>query len=171
MSWIPPPPTTEEGLPPPLEMSEREKALRDTFVAEYLVDFNALKACMRCGFPREFATEWAQKLMDEPYVQKRIKEISFTPVDPKQEEEYEKKRIKNQLMREAHYYGPGSSHAARVSALAQLQKFYGMEKPRQTENKHVINGGVMRAPGIASLDDWEGAATASQEDLMRDAAH
>jgi mevalonate kinase len=151
-------------------MNEREKALRDTFVAEYLVDYSALKAAMRCGFPREFASEWSQRLMDEPYVQQRITAVTYTPVDVKQDEEFNKARIKAQLMKEAHYYGPGSSHSARVAALAALQKMYGMEAAKKLDATVTNKGGVMRAPGIAGLDEWEAQAEQSQDALTRDAS-
>lgn len=173
MALIPPPPNYE-GLPAPLEMTVQEKALRDTFVAEYLVDYNGLKACMRCGFPREFAIEWSQKLLDEAYVQKRITELSmFAPNGEDQEKgeaDYNKQRIKAQLLKEAHYYGPGSSHAARVSALKNLAVIYGMEAPKKIDANIAHQGGVMRAPGIAELDSWEQSASSSQEALTRDAA-
>lgn len=174
MTSIPPPPNgftpSVEGIPAALQYNEREKALRDTFVSEYLVDYNGLKAAMRCGFPREFATEWAQKLLDEPYVQQMLQSVSMTPMDPKKEAEYNQQRIKNQLLREAFYHGPGSSHAARVAAGVALAKLYGMEPPKKTEATVKHAGGVMIAPGVADLSSWEGAASESQDALTRDAS-
>lgn len=170
MVFIPPPPPTDEGLPQPLKLNEREQALRDTFVAEYLVDYSAIRAAMRCGFPEEFAREWAPRLMSESYVQLKLKELALTPGDPKAEEDFNKQRIKQQLLREAHYYGPGSSHAARVSALKALTELYGMEAPKKTEALVKHQGGVMRAPGIAQLDSWESSAGESQDALVRDAS-
>lgn len=169
MAYIPPPPT-DEGLPTPLKLNEREQALRDTFVAEYLIDYSAHRAAMRVGFPEEFAREWAPKLMAEAYVQQKIKQMELTPVDPKAEEDFNKQRIKQQLLKEAYYYGPGSSHAARVSALKALSDLYGMEAPKKLEATLKHQGGVMRAPGIATLDSWEQQATESQDALTRDAA-
>jgi hypothetical protein len=147
-------------------MTEREKALRDTFVAEYLVDYSQTNAAMRCGFPRDFATEWGSRLMDEPYVQQKLKSLEMTPGDPVAEAEYNRQRIKQQLMREAHYRGPGSSHAARVAALARLAAIYDLEAPKKTKIDIEHRGGVMRAPGVANLEDWEAAAVASQEALQ-----
>jgi hypothetical protein len=171
MTYIPPPPVSDEGLPLPLQMTAREQALRDSFVAEYLIDYSATRACMRLGFPKEFAEEWAQKLMAEPYVQKKLAAMSLQkPADEKQEAEFERARVKNRLMYEAHYYGPGSSQAARVAALAQLTKIFGLEAAKKVDVNVKDRGGVMRAPGIADLNDWEQAASSSQDSLMRDAA-
>jgi hypothetical protein len=90
----------------------------------------------------------------------------MTPGDPVAEAEYNRQRIKQQLMREAHYRGPGSSHAARVAALARLAAIYDLEAPKKTKIDIEHRGGVMRAPGVANLEDWEAAAVASQEALQ-----
>lgn len=150
-------------------LTEAQRALRDWFCQEYLVDFSPVNAAMRIGYNRAFAIEYATKLMEEPYVQRKIQELQGLKLDPKIEEEYNKQRIKNALMREAFYKGPGASHAARVSALAKLGAIYGMEAPKKTENMHTHKGGVMAVPGIASLDSWEQAASGSQANLMQDA--
>lgn len=149
-------------------MDERQKALRDTFVAEYLIDFNSVAAAQRCGFGREMAIEYSQKFLQEPYVQKKIKNMELTLLDEDKEMEFNRQRIKQQLMREAHYHGPGSSHAARVAALGRLMSVYGMEAPKQvnTKNVHEHKGGVMRVPpAAASAEDWEAQALANQQSL------
>lgn len=147
-------------------MDPRQKALRDLFVAEYLVDYNQVKAAMRCGFPREFAVQYATQFMEEAYVAKKITQLEMTPADPAAELAYNQQRIKQQLMREAHYKGPGSSHAARVTALTTLAKLNGMEPVKKTEIDLKHRGGVMQVPGVADLDGWEAAAVASQEALQ-----
>lgn len=150
-------------------LTDREKALRDLFVEHYLVDFNATLAAQRCGFEREFAIEYARKFLEEPYVQQRILQLKFASVDPAKLEAYNKTRITNALLAEAHYRGPGSSHAARVSALAKLAAIHGMETPKKIEATIKHRGGVMAIPAIANIDDWEAAAAASQEQLVKDA--
>jgi hypothetical protein len=165
MAAIPDPPREEDYIRADT-MTEREKALRDMFVAEYLIDYNQVNAAMRCGFPREFAVRYASQFMDEAYVQRKIKSVEYTGNDEVAEAEYNRKRIKNQLMREAHYRGPGSSHAARVSALAALAKLENMEPASQ--HKHDVNmqGGVMRIPAPPnSTEAWEATAVQSQADL------
>lgn len=156
-------------LPQPDDYSPREKALRDMFVSEYLIDFDQIAAAMRCGFNRQFAQEYARRFMEEPYVIKRINEIRFMQMDPKKEEEFDKARIKTALMQEAHFHGPGSTHAGRVAALGKLATMYGMEAAKKIDATVQHRGGVMAVPGIASLDDWEKQASASQDALVKHA--
>lgn len=158
------------GLPAPEEMNPREKALRDMFVSEYLIDFDQVKAAMRCGFNQQFAVEYSRKFMEESYVQKRINEVRFMKVDDRALEEFDKTRIRSSLMAEAHYYGPGSSSASRVAALGKLALMYGMEAPKKVDVNAVHRGGVMAVPGIASLEDWEKGAAESQDELVKHAA-
>jgi hypothetical protein len=155
-------------IPAPEEMSAREKALRDLFVSEYLIDYDQVKAAQRCGFTLQFAQEYGRRFMEEAYVQRRLNEVRFMKTDDRSTEEYDKVRIRTSLMREAHNYGPGSTHAGRVAALSKLATLYGMEAPKKIDANIQHRGGVMAVPGIASLDDWEKQASASQDNL---AAH
>lgn len=155
-----------DRAPELVQMSDREKALRDLFVAEYLIDYDPVSACQRCGFERQFAQEFAVKFMHEPYVQQKINLMKFQDMPEKDVLEFDKKRIRSALMYEAHYRGPGSSHAARVAALGKLASLTGMEAPKKSEQTITHRGGVMAVPGIASLDDWESAAGASQDALV-----
>lgn len=147
-------------------MTEREKALRDLFASEYLVDRDQVKAAMRCGFGYQFAVEYAEKLMKESYVQRQINRFSLTPSCSDEDlEEYNRKRIREGLINEAFYRGPGSSHAARVSALKALAELNGMVSKKAPGDGGGAQGGVMQVPGIANLDNWEDQASASQDNL------
>lgn len=147
-----------------------QKALRDMFVNEYLIDYDAVAAAQRCGFERQFAREFATKFMDEAYVQQRINAIKFADMDPQAETKYNQARVKAALMFEAHYRGPGSSHAARVAALSKLAALNGLENPKKIEATVKHMGGVMAVPGIAKLDEWEQAASDSQDALIKHAS-
>lgn len=167
MAYIPEEPVPDE-FPMPTELDARQRSLRDLFVAEYLIDFNSVAAAQRCGFSRSNAIEYSQRFLQESYVQKKIKNMELTPVDEDREIEFNRQRVKQQLMREAYYHGPGSSHAARVAALAKLMSIYGMEAPKQvnTKNVHEHRGGVMRTPvPVANAEEWEAQAVANQESL------
>lgn len=155
------------------ELTERERALRDLFCNEYLVDFNSVAAAQRCGFQHSFAKDYAIKFMQEAYVQRRIKylEQSAPVVGAKKEDEFNIRRIRAALLEQAYFHGPGSSHAARVSALAKLVSIYGMDAPTKAEILNVHKGGVLMVPAIANLNDWEAAAQASQAKLVSDARH
>lgn len=152
-------------MEPPL--TDKEKLLRNLFVNEYLVDFDAIAAAQRCGFQASFAKDYAIKFMNESYTRKRIEEVKHTKIDTRASEEYDKARVKAVLMKEAHnQYTTG---AARVAAAAKLAVILGMDKPAETTNTHVHKGGVLMVPAIANLDDWEAIATASQAKLVSDA--
>lgn len=147
----------------------RTKALHDLFISEYLIDFNSVDAAQRCGFQREFALEYSKRLMASSYVSRRIKELQLMKVDETADADFNKVRVKAALIREAHYYGPGSSQSARVAALSRLAKLYGMQAPKKTESTVLHRGGVMAVPGIAKMEEWEAAAESSQRELISDA--
>lgn len=151
------------------DLSGKEKELRDKFVDEYLLDFDQTAAAIRIGFSASFAQTYAEKFMTEPYVRKRIAEMQTALAeDDKLEADLDRRRIRAALMREAHYRGPGSSHAARVSALAKLASIRDMDAPTKIKSEVALRGGVMMVPGIANLEEWEKAAQASQTDLQKD---
>lgn len=151
------------------ELSAKEKELRDKFVDEYLLDFDQTAAAIRVGFSASFAQTYAEKFMSEPYVRQHIAALQTALAeDDKLEAELDRRRIRAALMREAHYRGPGSSHAARVSALAKLASILDMDAPTKIKSDLTMRGGVMMVPAIASLEEWEKAAQASQSDLQKD---
>lgn len=157
----------EQSMQAPL--SENEKRLRERFVEQYMQDFNVRGAAMRMGFVETVALDFGMKLLNDPYSQQLISLAqSAEPVDEKTEESETKRKIRALLLKEANYHGPGSSHSARVSALAKLSAFYGMDAPVKSKIDITHQGGVMAVPGIASVDDWEKQAEATQEQLVRD---
>lgn len=159
-----------EGIPQPDVYTEKEKALRDLFVAQYLIDYDQVRAAQRCGFNFQMAQEYAHKFMAEPYVQLRISEVGIGKNnDEPATLDYDKKRIREMLMKEANNYGPGSSHAARVASLKALMELNGMVKKDTGKSGPASKGGVMQVPAIADLDEWEQAASQSQDALAEHA--
>lgn len=163
-------------VPDSREYTTAEKALRDLFVNEYLVDYDAQKAAMRCGFGGQFAIEYSKKFMAEPYVQQRISKLGTSAdVDQEDLEAFNVRRVREQLTREAFYYGPGASHSARVSALAKLAEINNMLGAKGGRGGGpggggAIAGGVMQVPTISNVDEWEAEAARSQDELTRDAS-
>lgn len=150
--------------------SEQEQALRDTFIAEYLVDYDAIAAALRCGFAKSFAEDYAKKFMAEPYVQRKLKAEQLDPPTTKEGEEAEKalrrRKIIAALMREAH--NPLVSGSSRVAALSRLAVIEGLDQPDKGPAE-LHRGGVMMVPAIADLDKWEATAMSSQERLVLEA--
>lgn len=108
-------------------LSPTEKELRDRFVTQYLIDYNAWAACVRVGFIKSVALTYASELMEDPYVRreisKREQERSVVTAD-----EGAKAKMHSQLeswyLREANYMGAGASHSARIAALNSLSKIH-----------------------------------------------
>lgn len=151
----------EEFLEPPL--SPREQALRREFVKQYLIDYNEVAAALRVGFISNIAEDYAKQFMMEPFVQKLIAEQESAAVlDEGPEREAQKKRIMAQLMREAHFTGKGSSHAARVQALGKLAALVGLEPQGAANGAGGPAGGVMVVPARVTPDQWENAASSAQ---------
>lgn len=152
-------------------LSHDEMVIREKVVLEYLYDYSWTKACLRCGFRPEFAADNAERFSKDPYCLWRVKEIARqkglnpNPEQKAKELEQDKVDIMNALKKEAHYYGPGSSQAARVSALGKLAQLLGMEPPKQVK-ADVTAKGVMVVPGIADTDKWEEIAEAQQKELQ-----
>lgn len=149
------------------ELSPQEKILRDRYVSEYLLDFDAWAAAVRTGFLRSVAAEYAALFMQEPYVQQQIAaRLHAEEADPKTALKRKRKQTEVDLIREAHYRGPGSSHSARVQALAKLCNLYDMESATKIKKEVTHKGGVMRVPAIANIDQWEKEAMDAQQKLI-----
>lgn len=153
------------------DLTAQEKELRDTFVREYLIDFDPIAACIRCGFLEQYASQYAMQFMGETYVRKQIAHVSTTvgDIDEKTKTEQNKQLILTSLFREANYRGAGASHGSRVAALAKLASIHGMDAPTKMEQTINHKGGVMAVPGIAAIDDWETQAVSSQAKLTSEA--
>lgn len=162
------------AIPEAESLSVEEKAVRDLFVTEYLVDYDGIKAAMRCGFQFQFAVEYSKQFLQDPYVQKRISDLRTSgSVNQETLDEYNRRRVREALMEQAFYQGPGASHAARVAALGRLTTILGMDpsvKGGANGKGPGAQGGVMAVPGIADIDQWEQTASQSQDELVKHAS-
>lgn len=154
------------------ELTYRERALRDVFAQEYVTDYDAYHAAIRCGYAASYAREMATTLMGETYVQQKIKELEVLPAgqdNPEQMKEY----VVVGLRREAQYRGTGASPSARVAALSKISTIYGLDAPVKTRNEHTGPdgqplGGVLVIPGLMTEEAWAAAAKAQQLALTTD---
>lgn len=150
--------------------SEREIKLRDKFAREYVKDFDALAAAKRVGYQGQVAKEYAIRLMDEPYVIRKIDQLKgkgLQEMDPEQ--------IKNTIMaglyREANDRGLGATHPGRIAAWAHLARLNGLEPASKIKNElsgpdGQPLGGMFVLPGLMTPEQWEQAAAAQQEALV-----
>lgn len=155
-----------------VEYSDRERETRNRFVKEYMIDKDPLRAAIRCGFLKGVAKTYAEKFLEEPYVQRLIveSEKSAFNVDEVETDRAQKSIIMTGLFNEARFQGTGSSHSARVSALTTLAKLHGMEAKQKVSHEVEHKGGVMLIPVVATtLDSWEKTAIRDQAALIHDA--
>ena len=113
-------------------LTKQERALRQRFVEQYLVDYDAYSATIRLGYQEAFAQQYAKQFLAEPYTLRLIKEkeAEFGILT---EEDQHRKKIVAGLYREAH--SRFNSGSARVAALTQLAKIIGIEAPVKTEQQ------------------------------------
>lgn len=152
-----------------VELTPREKALRDAFVEQYLIDYDEVAAAQRVGFQVAFAKDYAIKFMAEAYVRQRIEVVKHIKVDEKKMEQFDKETVRAILRREMH--NSHTSGAARVQAASKMAAILGMDKPVENKMTHIHKGGVLMVPAIANVNDWEAMAKSSQEKLVSDARH
>lgn len=153
-------------------LTHDEMVIREKVVMEYLYDMSWTRACLRCGFRQEFVEDTANRFMQDPYCIWRVKVLARErgiAINSGNEAAREdaKATIMAALHKEAHYYGPGSSQSARVSALGKLAQLLGMEPAKQSKVE-VLAPGIMVVPAIASVEDWEAVAVEAQEKLRDD---
>lgn len=147
------------------DLTPAEKALRDQFVEQYLVDFDPFKAALRIGFLHSVAMTYAQQLMQEGYVLREIaRRERIDPEDDKAQAARDRQLTLNTL-RQAAQNGP---YASRVAAAAKLASILGMDAPIKTQQEVTHRGGVMMVPAIANVDEWEREAQKSQEKLAEE---
>lgn len=161
------------------QLDDREKALRDQFVTEYLKDEDGYKAALRVGFIGSIAADTAKQFLGEPYTQQQISARRNakpgTPGDERLEAERLKLQLKAALLKEAFYHGDDSTQAARVAAMKLLATLAGLMPGTGGGGagggtSTGVRGGVMEVPAMGSVDDWEKQAQASQQKLIDDAS-
>lgn len=153
----------DQGIIAP-DLSPVEKELRDRFVKEYMFDRSRVAAAIRCGFNAGFAQQYADKFWGEPYVQQKIKEAELIEKD-KDTEATEDEREVLRTLREAMKVGPYNSRVAAANKMATIR---GMDAPTKSEQTILHRGGVMKCPGVSSIEQWEEQAMDSQTKLVSD---
>jgi phage terminase small subunit len=146
------------------ELTGDEYLLREAFVQEYMKTRNAYKACIALGFMEAYAQDWAKALMGEGIVRRLISK-SEREEDSAEGSIERQRKYRAWMETEATYYGPGSSHGSRVSAISHLMRMEGMEAPTKAETEVIHKGGVMMVPALTNPDEWGSLATKSQAEL------
>lgn len=125
------------------QLTSFEIKLRDKFVEEYFKDENYLSAAVRVGYSGHRSVEFANLFECDAYVQTKIQEIrEATPNVEDANRTPRQLAIIKGLTKEAYNTGPGSTHSARVTALAKLATIENMDAPTKIETKVEHSGTV-----------------------------
>lgn len=160
-----------------LELTREEMALREQFAKEYVVDFNAYNACLRMGMASGLSVDYARLFLQDSYVQHVLTQLTFKKhaVDPNddpaaahRELMASRQKIIAGLEREAFNYGAGSTQSARVAALSRLAAIYKLDESGTQDDDDIPKGGVMVVPQGMTNEQWEAAASDSQNKLAED---
>ncbi|WYV98911.1 hypothetical protein [Stenotrophomonas phage CM2] len=149
------------------EPSEAQSRIFDRFITQYLRDYDGYAACSAWAIPSRPPKPTGSGWLTEPYAADAIKDREETEdIDDEEGIEKRQRMIIKALVREAHSFGPGSSHGARVAALDRLAKLSDMDK---TKIEHTHLGGVMYVPAVETdPDKWEAQALPNQKELHTD---
>lgn len=102
-------------------LTEQEILLRDHFVAQYLVDFDPYKACLRIGFQPTYATIHANTLFNDGYVQRKIAHMLTAPVVSTPEQEAADRALLENTLKRLMAKGSDSAQAAAVGKYMTLK--------------------------------------------------
>lgn len=102
-------------------LTEKDIILRDAFVAEYMKDWDAYRACIRLGFQSTYATQWSQTLYNDGYVQRKLAHIMARPIDSAEQEAADRALVENTLR----LVMSRGSDSARVAAARELRAMRG----------------------------------------------
>lgn len=154
-----------EQLEQPL--SEKDHKLRVEFVRAFMRTRNAYAACVELGFMEAYAKDWANVFMREGVVRRLISEAEREE-DTEQAARDRRRNYRAWMENLATDNSKGSSHAARVAAVAHLMKIEGMGvAAANTEHELTHKGGVMIVPAVVNYEKWGEAASKSQANLKK----
>ncbi len=150
--------------------NEREDALtpeelfiRNLFIAEYMVDYNAAAACIRVGFHPDQAEDFAAQFMREGYVLRGVAEQQQQPISASQAS-IMRSQVIHKLWEESN--GPFARPSERVGALTSLTRALAIELKEDTGDDNTgPAGGVMQVPAMTDPDTWSEIAAAAQKKL------
>lgn len=114
------------------ELSPAEIQLRDLFVTQYLIDYDAYNAAIRVGFSSSFALQYAQEFMGESYVQNEIARRRSLSEENDEELVSKDRALITNTLRQACQNGPYASRVAAAKALAEIR---GLSKPQGVDTE------------------------------------
>ncbi len=141
-------------------LNEAQKGFRTRFLEEYVKDFNATRAYLRCGVSDNYNTakNLGRKLLEEPYVLLQLEAILR---ERRTTDIVTRNQVLKQLWLEAN--NERNSGKERIAALALLARALGMLTDYITETPETPQT-VMFVP-LMDANEWERAAQNAQLSL------
>lgn len=141
-------------------LTPEAKAYREAFCRQYVIDFNATKALIRCGWSGKNPKVRASQLMREAYVANRIVAIVKNRAET---DVVARNQVLAKFWEEAN--DADNASVARVAALAHIAKMLGMFLGKEKDDNEIEdNTGVMGIP-VVSVEDWANSAALMQANL------
>lgn len=114
-------------------LTEREIAVRDVFVGEYMKDFDPFRACVRMGFLHAFAIDQAKVFMQDGYVLRKVDYLTRKSIGPSEED----KAAALENLRWLMHNGTTSSRAAATRMYMEAQGY--VKKDENGEESRAAN--------------------------------
>ena len=99
-------------------LTDKQTAVRDTFVGQYMKDFDAYRACIRMGFLSAFAIDMAKMFMSDGYTLRKIEHLTRSAQLDEEED-------KQAMLANYRYLAFNASGAVRAAATAKYMEAKG----------------------------------------------
>lgn len=127
-----------EEFPHDYDLTLGEVKLREKFVEQFMIDHDYFKACLRIGYTGDNAKEFANRFRTDPLVNQLLAKALVAREN--EDQEVTRSKIRNAMLSEG--FRPDNIPSARIAALTQAAKFYGMESPVKIQQEVTHAGSV-----------------------------
>lgn len=148
------------------QLSPNQLFLKDTFVYEYLKDYDAYRAAICCGMNQTAAKRWVRSYISDPYIQLCISEAEEQEFD-----ENHNDRVKKQIdvTFAKLMSNPKVSAQNRIAAAKARAEMLGLNAPSRINVDATVKKVIFLMPATMSAAEWEAQTMASQTLLVADA--
>lgn len=139
----------DEELTCGVSLTENERAIRERFVKEYLVDYDSFGAALRTGYAEAYARSLSAQFMQEPYVRQLIAEGEANLGVMTEKEKHQAKVVAG-LYRIAG--SRTSSASAQVAAYGRIATLLGLDAPTKTVQEVTVKEGGPDLSHLSVMD-------------------
>ena len=130
------------------EISRKLTPKQQRLIEEYLIDLNATQAAIRAGYSAKTAQQAGSENLSKPVIRDAIEQAM---AERSKQTDVDAEYVIERLKTEAELTGNGSSHSARVAALAHLGKHLGMFIEKHNVN-HSLTTKIIELPPAGQED-------------------